>query len=331
MKKLKNILSILVVSVIIITVFLFTSITNKTKVKLDTDRILKKSIQTIKQQELGNQYDILKIVNDSLFFISWTKENQGNIYQFNKDKSKIEKYTSLNSNLIIGNYFRTNENEFLVVNNAKKQLLIFYNNGTLKKTHQLNIPIARGVLTNDFFLFTSWGSDLIMKFYEYNLTNGNLKQIQNKAFDNFSKNTGVLYDGVLKQVGDKIVLIPYAANEVFFFDSNFHFIDKLKLISQQKEFNLTKMKNGELMVDPNNLYPNIYADISNENLYILTNESGVWDTKDKYYIDVYDIEKKKYLYSYHIEDKTIRPREITVRENQLYVLGKDKLNIYEIK
>ncbi|MFZ4928313.1 hypothetical protein [Chryseobacterium sp. Mn2064] len=331
MKKFKNILSITVVSIIVLSVFLYSSISNKSKIKLDTERSVKNSLKTIQKLELGNQYDIIKILNDSLFFISWTKENQGNLYQFNSDKNTIEKYASLKKELIIGNYFRINDNEFLIVNNAKKQLLIFGNNGELKKTYNVDTPIARGVLSNNLFLFTSWGDDLILKFYEYDLTNGRLKQIQNKTFEDSRKNSGVLYDGVLKMMGNKIALIPYAANEVLFFDSDFKFTDKLKLISQETEFKLTKMKNGEMMVDPNNLYPNIYADIYGENLYILTNESGVWDSKDKYYVDVYNIQEKKYLYSYYIDDNTIRPREITVRKNQLYVLGKDKLNIYEIK
>lgn len=331
MKKFKNILSILVISIIIITVFLYPSINNKAKMKLDEERLIKNSIHQVKKIDLEGQYDLLKIQNDSMLFISWTKENQGKIYQLNTKKNKIEKYVSIRNNLIIGNYFRINKKEFLIINNSKNQLITVDANGRVKKINTLNIPIARVILVNDNFFFTTWENDLLMKFYEYNLKSRDLKQIQNKTFNDSKKNTGVLYDGILKQSDNKIALIPYATNEVLFFDSKFNFNDKLKLITHETDFKLTKMKNGDLMVDPNNLYPNINADIYNGNLYILTNESGVWDTKDKYYVDIYDIQKKKYLYSYYIDDTTIRPREIIVKDNLLHVLGKNKLNIYEIK
>lgn len=332
MKKIKNITAILVIPCILIGIFLYSSISSKTIIKLDKERSIRKSIYFLEKVNLKDKYDLMNIVNDSIFFISWNEDNKGRIYLFDKKKKEVKQYASIGNNVIISNYFKNNiTNSLFVLDSRQKKLIDINNHGKIDKTYNLNLSPARGILNNNNFLFTTWGNDLLMKFYKYDLKSGDLKQIQNKIFNNSKKNTGVLYDGVLKQSGNEIALIPYATNEVLFFDFDFNFKDKLKLISHETDFKLTKMKNGEPMVDPNNLYPNINADIYNENLYILTNESGVWDTKDKYYVDVYNIQKKKYLHSYYIDDFIIRPREIIVKNNLLYVLGKNKLNIYEIK
>ena len=332
MKKLKNITVILVIPCILIGIFLYSSISSKTIIKLDEERSIRKSIYVLEKLNLKDKYDLMNIINDSIFFISWNEGNKGRIYLYDNKKKEVNQYASIGNNVIISNYFKNNTtNNLFVLDSRQKKLLAINNHGKIDKTYNLNLSPARGILYSNNFLFTTWEDDLLIKFYEYNLKSGDLKQIPNKIFDDNKKNTGVLYDGILKQSYNEIALIPYATNEVLFFDSKFNFNHKLKLISHQTDFKLTKMKNGELMVDPNNLYPNINADIYKGNLYILTNESGVWDTKDKYYVDIYDIKKKKYLYSYYIDDNTIRPREIIVKNNLLYVLGKNKLNIYEIK
>lgn len=331
MKNLKNILVTLTISFIVVGVFIYTAVSNKKKLKLNTERIINNSFVEIKNNDFEDKYDLIKSYNDSLFLISWKKENKGNLYWFNKKNGKVEKKFDVGKNILISDYYKKDD-KFLILNKPKKELIsvqnLDYKNNL---TYHLDKSISRGLLINDHLKFTAYGDDIAMRFYDYNLNDNSLKEVNNNVFNKEQKNTGVLYDGVLKYSNNQVVLIPYSTNEVLFFDGNFNLKSKMRLITDRTDFKFTEMKNGELMPDPNNLYPNIYSDVSENRLYVLTNEYGSWDTKDKYYIDVYNINTKKYEFSYFISDSNIFPREILVENNLIYVLGKNKLNIYEIK
>lgn len=330
MKKLKEILITVFISIIFIGAFLFSSLSNKSKIKLDINRKVEK-LNLIQKNNFDNKYDLIKIHNDSIFLISWQKENSGIIFIFNEEDHKVSQHISLVDKKSISNYYKNDKNNFTILNTINKELFNVNNKGEIIKYNKLAQPISRGVLLNNELLFTTWGSDLKLKFYNYNLKSKQTSLIQNKIFSQNEENTGIIYDGVLKHENNQIILIPYSKNEVLFFDDNFKFKSKMKLINHEVAFKFIKMKTGELLPDPKNQYPNIYSDVHENKLYILTNEYGVWDNKDTYYIDVYDIIKKEYINSYIIEDTTILPREILVKDKKIYILGKNKLNIYEIK
>lgn len=326
MKKLKNIFAILFIPILLVGIFLYSSISNQQKIFLEKERNINKSISLVKKINLQDKYDLLKVVRDSLFLVSWKKENKGKIYYYDETNNKVVNYLSLGNNTLISDYYEGSKDALLILNKSEQKLIEISHAIPQNKSINLNKPISRGVRVKDNLYFTAYGSDVVMKFYNLKLNNNQSFEIKNNIFNKDEKNTGVIYDGVLKYNGNNIILTPYAKNEVLFFDTNFKFKSKMKLINKDVEFKFTKMENGDVLPDPTNLYPNIYSDLDAEKLYILTNESGIWDSKDKYYIDVYDIKNKKYLFTYFIDDPSIFPREIIVLENLIYILGKDKIN-----
>lgn len=331
MKKLKNILTIIIISTIIISIFLYSSLSNREKIKLDVNRSINTSMNIYDKIDLKNDYDLMKVFNDTIYFVSWNNKNKGKLYFLNKKNKKIESYLSTKNDVIIGNYYKNNLNNITLLDTSQRKILTVNNTGKIINENHLQTPIARGIMLNDDLFFTTWNNDLILKFFKLKTNNQELSEIKNNIFSELEKHTGIIYDGILKQADNKIVLVPYSANEVLFFNSNFEFEKKLKLIPQKQDFKLLKIKNGETIADPNNLYPNIYSDIHNGKLYILSNSSGRWNIKDTYYIDVYNIKNSNYEYSYIIDDSSIIPREILVNDNKIFVLGKNKLNVYEIK
>lgn len=331
MKKLKNIVVITLISIIFIGIFLFSSLSNKTKIKLTVDRKLEKKLILLQKKDLNSKYDLIKIFNDSIFLISWQKENSGKIFTFDDKDLKVRQHITLADKMAISNYYKNDKNNFTILNTINKNILKINREGEILKYSNIDVPISRGVLLGEKLLFTTWGKDLKLKLYSYNLTTKQTSLIQNKVFPQDVTNTGIIYDGVLKHENNQIILIPYSKNEVLFFDENFRYKSKMKLINHEVDFKFIKLKSGELMPDPKNQYPNIYSDVYENKLYVLTNEFGFWDNKDTYYIDVYDIINKEYINSYIIADPTILPREILVKDNNIYILGKNKLNIYEVK
>ncbi len=331
MKKLKNILVVLTISISLIGVFLFSSISDNKKIKLDTERNISHSISLIEKIDLKDNFDVVKIIRDSLFLISWKKPNKGNLYFYDKSSKNVKKYFSIGDDILIGDYYENSKEDFVILNKAQERLLSISRGGKINDTVNLNMPISRGLLIDNYFYYLAYGKDVKMRFYKRNLGDENFKEIHNTIVYENKKNTGVVYDGVLKYSNGQIILTPYAKNEVLFFDKDFKFDSKMKLINEDREYKFTTMQNGDVLPDVNNIYPNIFSDINNNKLYVLTNDFGVWDVKDNYYIDVYDIKNKKYILTYPIKDKSIFPREILISDNLLYILGKNKLNIYEIK
>ena len=331
MKKLKNIIVIVVISIIFIGIFLFSSISDKQKIKLNRERSMSNSIALIEKVNLNDQYDVIKSIRDSIFLISWKKPNKGNLYFYDKQNKQVNKYFAVGKNVLIGDYYENLEEDFIILSKTEEELLKTNRNGKITETIDLKTSISRGILLKNNFYFVGYGDDVNMKFYKNDLESKNIIEIKNKIFSKNEKNTGIIYDGVLKHNNDQIILTPYAKNEVLLFDSDFKFKSKMNLINKDIEYKFTKMQNGDVLPDLNNIYPNIFSDVNNHKLYVLTNDFGLWDIKDNYYIDVYDTKSQKYIISYPINDKDIFPREILVLENIIYILGKDKLNIYEIK
>lgn len=332
MKKINNVIFVIVVSTIIISIFLFSSLSNKQKLTIAEPRKVNKNFKETNQIRLDGDYDVIKRFNDSIFVTSWESEKKGNIYFINEKERKVENYLSFGNETIVSNFFQSkNQNDLIVLNTASKNIIISDKKGKIEKNLLLDFPIARGSIIEDEMFFLTWGKDLKAKHYSYNIPTSKIDQIKSNAPYIDQLYSGIKSDGVLEASNGRFYLTPYAGNKVFFFNSKLEYVDEINLIYDENEFNMSKLKNNEFVADPNNLYPNIHSSVYNNSLYILTNETGVWDENTKYFIDVYDIKQKKYKFSFLIQDNEIRPREILTVENKIYVLGKNKLNIYEIK
>jgi hypothetical protein len=129
-------------------------------------------------------------------------------------------------------------------------------------------------------------------------------------------------------------MLPYSTNRIYVFDNEFNYKKKLDLIYNPTDFNFRYTnKKADLMVDPNNLNPNLYGYLDENDLfYILTDQSTKWNKTNQCFIDIYDINNNNYISSIKIDDyNNSKPRSILIHNNKLYVLFEENLNIYNIK
>jgi hypothetical protein len=187
----------------------------------------------------------------------------------------------------------------------------------------------------DNVLFSGWDKNYNIFFENYSVKS---KKIQpNKFEDNYFlkyENSGISLDGFYYRNDNHVIMLPYAINRVYTFDKNLKYNGKIDLIYGELDFKFRKSEKEDLFIDPSNLNPNIAGYIDdNDKLYILTDHSTKWDKSNKCFIDIYNLNTKKYEKSLKIDDyNNSKPRFIAIdnSNNKLYVLFDENLNSYKL-
>lgn len=327
----------IILGISILSIFAF-YLLNKddSKLSLNQERIFKHSINLEKSIPLDKKLSLMKYNNNQLYFVSWTDNNQGKLFSLNLQNYKFEPEVDLNPELesiIINNYYIENGN-ISYINKASKSIISFDPKSKLKSTTIYNKNFSRISKTGSNLLVSGWDDNYNMYFEKYNIKTKATSEV--KVQDNYFseyKNNGIALDGVYYENEKYTILLPYAINRAYIFDHDFNYNRKLDLIFDKTAFKFRYTKDkSDLMVDPNNLNPNLSGFLDKNDLfYILTDQSTKWNNRNQCYIDIYDVNNDKYLNSIKIGDyNNSKPRSILINNNKLYVLFEENLNIYNI-
>ena len=106
---------------------------------------------------------------------------------------------------------------------------------------------------------------------------------------------------------------------------------RIDFIYKKNEFNYQVTSQDQLVLDSNNIHPNLSGAIDSKNLYVLVDAGTTSEHSDKYYIDVYKIETGKYIESYEIEKfNRIKPSYFLIKDRQMYLSFGESVNKYQL-
>ena len=183
-------LKIIIIMVIsIISIFIFFIINqSKNKLKLNTERKIQKTLILDNSIKLDKRLSVMKLYQNRLFFVSWTKDNQGKIFRFNLSNNKFEKeinFNKIGGKLLIETYFI--ENDSIIFYNQLNNSMVF-SDFNAKKINEVIYPkrFSRLIKFEDNVLFSGWDKNYNIFFENYNIKS---KEIQPNKFedDYFSK------------------------------------------------------------------------------------------------------------------------------------------------
>ena len=309
-------------------------LSNKQKpLKLTQKREFITNIELVKSVKTENKLSLIKYFKHKLYFVSWTKNNQGKLFNIDIDSLDVINEFSFNNtsdSLLIGNYFLTKDTVYLF--NKMKNSIILTNLNS-EKLGEYTYPkrFSRIEKSNNNFLISGWDENFNIYFDKFNLNTKNITPIDfNDEYLSYYDMNGIALDGFYHSNEDYIIMLPYSVNRIFLFNKNLNFIKSMDLIYEKNEFKFRKSDNGDIYIDPNNLDPNLWCSLHGNLLFVMSDFSTKWDNKDKCYIDIYKINSGQYFKSIKINDfKGSKPKYLLVKDNKLFILFKDYLNQYE--
>lgn len=307
----------------------------KQKIKFIGERSFENTPTISSKTQLDNTYSLLKIYNDDIFVTSWEGDNRGVIFKLdmkhNKFKSLINLKEIVDKNISLADYqfFKQNGDDVLYFVNIldSKNIFIISKNKIIEK-YSTNHAIQRINFRKEGVFTTTWDSTINPQYFKSNLQDRITEPIPFN-YSNQLSYAAILLDGIVSSDENYITITSYAQNVVLIFDSNFTFIRSMNLNIVNPEFKFNEISGRGPVINPNNIYPNIHADLYKNHLYVLTNNTGLLEEGD-YYIDIYDLGTDKYVKSYKFKFLTGEtPKEIKILENKIYLLTNKTLYLYE--
>lgn len=334
----RKLLIIIITFTIITLLTLFSLKINSTEksIQLKTDRIYSKSLELSESIKLDKDLSLMKIVDNKIFFVSWTFNNQGKIFSLNitDDNYKLEEFDFLNENnlFIIENFFIENDSVFL--QNSAEQFMI---KASLKNNNQERITLSSNHINkvgknNEYFILNEWDDEHNLSFTKFNyFTNKHeVIPVKNSYLDEYEY-TGISLEGNFHSNKYNTTFVPYSINRIFIFDDKLNYDTSFDLIFDKLDFNFRGSGN-ELYIDPNNLNPNSASFLTEENiLWILTKDSKSHKSDTQLNIDIYDINNREYSHSILLDNyEKEQPEFIGLYKDNLVILYRSFLNIYVI-
>lgn len=313
---------------------------NKKQLELNTERNIEKQLTLEEVLKVDKRLSVMRVVSDNLYFVSWSKGNEGKLFDYSLSPLSYIREIDLNidndPSMIIGIY--NIDGDTLYFHDKMKNSIVkaLYNKEVkIEEVYKYPKQFQRmSDNSNNSFIVSGWNKDYEVYFdrFDYKtkkITNIDVKDQYIDVYDN----SGITLDGVYYSNEKYSVLLPYGVNRVYLFDRNFSYKGKMNLIYGKLDFEYRDSNNEEIYVDPNNLYPNLSAFVDKENkLYILTDHSTQWDSSNKCFIDVYNLDNRKYIESYKIDDyEGSKPRHIVKYKDYIIVLFENTINKYLVK
>lgn len=334
-RKIITILVILACSLLFIALLLIMSTKEIGKIEFIGERIFENTPTISNQIQLDHNYALLKMYKDDIFVTSWEGEQRGVIFKLdlksNQFKNLIDLNKILNEEVSLSDYqfIEDNGDDVLYFVNLLDSRRIFSisKNETIEE-YSTNHDIQRISFRKEVVFTTTWDSIFSPNYFKSNL--------KEKTTDPISFNyatklnyAGILLDGIVSADDHYTTITSYAQNVVLLFDRNFAFIRSMNLNIVNPKFKFEEVSGRDPIINPNNIYPNIDADLDKNQLYVLTNDTGSLEDGD-YYIDVYDLVTDAYVKSYPFEFVNGEvPKEIKIGENKIYLLTSKTLYSYE--
>lgn len=334
-RKIITISVILACSLLFIALLLIMSTKEKQKIQFIGERSFENTPTVVSKIPLDENYSLLKIYNNEVFATSWEGEHKGIIFKLDEPSNRFKKFLDLKEiakeNVSISDYqfiHLDGEDALYFVNILDpKQVFIVSKNEVIEK-YTTNHAIQRMNFSKEGVFTTTWDATISPQYFKSNLKS----RITDPIPFNYSNNlnyAGILLDGVVNANENYITITSYAQNIVLLFDHNFTFIRSMNLNIVNPEFKFSEISGRDPVIHPTNIYPTIHADLYEDNLYVLTNDTGIVEDGD-YYIDIYNLATDTYVKSYPFEFVNGEtPKEIRIVENQLYVLTNKALHLYE--
>lgn len=334
-KKITAIIFIIILSLVVIGILLFINSIHKNKVEfLGKRTFIEKKI--IKSIPLHQKYSFLKIYDDDIYMISWEEGYTGKLFRHNSHKiSTVYNLGDVKKELSIADYFIIKEKGkpsyyFL---SGDGTTLIGANEKGIFLDFQFSMPAQRIYLKDkENVMIYTWNTHhYIPEFYTYNLaTHIHQKlKIDPKIIQNI-KYPAVTLDGIISNNSKQIIFTSFGQNQVLLFDKDFKYTGNFHLNIKNPEFKYIENKDHTPIIDPNNIYPNIWTDSDEDYLYVLTNDEGKLKSTSIYYIDKYSLSTHKYINSMRLVlGRNDYAKEIKVSNNKIYVLSNNNITVYE--
>ncbi|WHT38073.1 hypothetical protein QNH98_13400 [Myroides sp. mNGS23_01] len=307
----------------------------KQKIQFIGERSFKNTPTIISKTQLDNNYALLKIYKEDILVTSWEGDNRGVIFKLDLQSNTFKKLINLKEivqkNISLTDYQFINQDgaDFLYFVNISdpKNIFIASKNKIIDK-YSTNHAIQRVNFSKEGIFTTTWDSTISPQYFKSNLKN----RITEPIPFNYSTKlnyAAILLDGIVVSDENYITITSYAQNIVLLFDRSFTFIRSLNLYIVNPEFKFNEISGRGPVINPNNIYPNIHADLYKKHLYVLTNDTGVFED-GYYYIDMYDLVTDEYISSYKFEFLAGEtPKEIKILEDKIYILTNKSLYTYE--
>ncbi|WP_124019569.1 hypothetical protein [Flavobacterium sp. HTF] len=333
--KILKISIILGLSILFIFIFYLLN-KDESKLSLNQNRVFKDTLKLEKSISLDKKLSLMKFKNNHLYFLSWTDNNQGKLFSLDLVDNNFDPEIDLTDNLesfIINNYFIENGKISYIIK-ADKSLRSYDLQSKLKSAAFYKKNFARVSKRNSKMLVSGWDNNYKIFFEKYDLQTKEVVKLDiDDDYLSEYNNTGIALDGVYYDNERNSVMLPYSINRAYVFDNKYNYRGKVDLIFNKIAFNFRYSQDKkELMVDPNNLNPNLSGYLSqNDIFYVLTDQSTKWNNMNQCYIDSYEVNKNEYLSSFKIDDyNNSKPRSIVINGDKVYVLFEENLNIYSI-
>lgn len=327
--KLYKLLGILALAIVILlTIFLLGK--NDKILELNQTRILSDNLKLLETIDAGKKVSLIKEFNDSIYFVSWSKNNQGIL--FNLITNKENNLNVHTDSLLIGDYFIETDNNLVVHNKLKNELLKIDASGKLYNFEKMPIRISRLYKNDSIYLLTDWDKNYKFRRFKFNPINNNLKPLEFKdEYFNEYDLSGIALDGFFYDNEHFIVNLPFSLNCAYVFNKSFDLVKRVDFIYNKNEFNYQVTSQGQLVLDSNNIHPNLSGAVDSRKLYVLVDAGTTSKRGNKYYIDIYNIESGQYIESYEVEKfNGNKPSYFIIKENHMYLSFGEYVNKYQL-
>lgn len=309
---------------------------NNIQLELNTNRIIEDSLVLEKTVKLDKNLSVMRLISDDLYFVSWTKNNQGKIFKYDINNNFSVQEINLNQKedtlMIIASY-TVNNDTIYYHDKLKNSIVKSLSSGKILKSYKYPKQFTRTTNSKDNFIVSGWDEKYNIYFDKFNFGKETISKISlNDDYLKQYKNNGITLDGVYYSNKNYTVMLPYSVNRLFLFDRDFTYTGKMDLIYGKLDFKYRDTEDNSIYIDPNNLNPNLFCFIDDNNfIYILTDHSTQWSISNKCFIDVYNLTTKKYVKSYKINDfNGSKPINIVKYKSNIIVLFEKYINIYTI-
>lgn len=331
MKKVSFVIISFLLAILILVILIKTS-PKEHKIQLIQDRVINEKLIENKSISLDRVLGLMKLSNNQITLACWGPVDRNALFTLD-DQYNIKKWIDIDiskDSIVVDNYFFSNGNVY-IINSLDGSIMNLDSNGFVKEKYSYPKAFFRIENRNDLFLISGWDSkyNLFHEKFKFETKEAH-KVLFNDSYLNEYKINGIALDGNYYS-NDKITVnLPYAVNRLYLFNDVFEYEGSMNLNYNKLPYNYRSGRDGEIVPDPNNLLPNTNAFLDSNNLfYILTNQATKWNKENQFFIDIYDLNKKKYVESIKIDDyKGETPREFVLHDNKVYVLFKSHLVIY---
>lgn len=208
---------------------------------------------------------------------------------------------------------------------------IFDNSLKFLKTDSTHCKFDRGAFFQNLFYYRYTNSKSIGQFMFAN-KNGKTKEAHYNVSDSTIVDGGITTDGYFINNNKSLLYVEYHKGLFYKLDSNK--IRGFKMPYTFDKINGFSTVGNTFLIDRPIIAKNIFSSLDGDLLYnasfVKSSNQTLKEFTNEVIVDVYDINKGKYLHSFYLPNKSHRkPQDILIRSKKLYVLYGKSIAKYE--